>query len=73
MSMPLDCGGCSPASCCLTARPWFPVEERHPEDPYQEFARIFYDPRNRLGYWGARAAPATRARARVTRTRGNDA
>ncbi len=72
MSMPERCRMCSTTSCCISWQPPLPVEERHPEDPYQEFARIFYDPRNRLAYWGATSAPATRARARIARTRVRD-
>ncbi len=71
--MPQRCQLCSSTSCCISWQPPLPVEERYPEDPYQEFARIFYDPRNRLAYWGVTVAPATRARARIARTRGNDA
>ncbi len=73
MTMPHRCQLCSAVSCCVVWQPPLPVEELIPEEPYQEFARIFYDPRNRLAYWGATSAPATRARARIARTRGNDA
>lgn len=72
MSMPGRCQLCSAVSCCVAWQPPLPVEERIPEEPYQEFARLFPDPRNRLGYWGATTSPATRARARIARTRGND-
>lgn len=69
MTMPQRCQLCSSVSCCATWQPPLPVEMRLPEAPYQEFARLFPDPRNRLGYWGGTVVPATRARARVARTR----
>ncbi len=66
MAMPHRCQLCSAASCCVTWQPPLPVEARLPEEPYQEFARLFPDPRNRLAFWGV---TVTRARARIARTR----
>lgn len=66
MTMPVRCRWCSAASCCVTWQPSFPVEERLLEEPYQQFARLFPDPRNRLAFWGV---TVTRARARIARTR----
>ncbi len=65
-TMPARCQWCSAASCCVTWQPPIEEEEPIPEEPYQEFARLYPDPRNRLAYW---RYVATRARARITRTR----
>ncbi len=64
--MPAACRLCSSAWCCVASQPFVPKHEREPEEFYQEFARLYPDPRNRLVYWGV---TVTRARARVARTR----
>ena len=64
--MPARCQLCSAVSCCVVWQLRLSELEVLPEEPYQEFARLFPDPRNRLGFWGA---TVTRARARIARTR----
>ncbi len=72
MSMPPRCSSCSSTFCCVTWQPLLPLEVEELEDVQEELG-IWLDPESIL-YWTRSGdyQSATRARARVARTRGND-
>ncbi len=65
--MPSRCNSCSSTSCCISWQPPLPVEWE-PLDPDAWYWDQLYNPQRYLPFWSA-----TRARARVTRTREDDA
>ncbi len=72
---PLRCQTCSSTSCCIaTSRPSscevVPLEMK--VDVNEHIAQMMDDP-GTVWYWQLIHGSATRARARVARTRGNDA
>ena len=76
MDQPARCNSCSSTSCCIArTRPSSdeeaPLEARVLEDVNDHIVDMMDDP-STLWYWQLVYGVATRARARVARTRGND-
>ncbi len=76
MEQPARCNSCSSTSCCIArTRPSSyeeaPLEARVPIDVNDHIVEMMDDP-GTLWYWQLVYGVATRARARVARTRGND-
>ncbi len=76
MEQPARCNSCSTTSCCiartrLSSNEEVPLEARVPEDVNDHIVDMMDDP-GTLWYWQLVYGVATRARARVARTRGND-
>ncbi len=73
MTMPQRCQMCSSTSCCVTWQPPLPVENYVPVDEDAWYWDILVNPRRYLPYYSDRKyVSATRARARVMRTREGD-
>ena len=76
MEQPARCNSCSSTSCCIArTRPSSyeeaPLEARVLGDVNDHIVDLMDDPSS-LWYWQLVYGVATRARARVARTRGND-
>ena len=76
MEQPVRCNSCSSTSCCIAGtRTSFydqaPLEARVLSDGKDDIVEKMDDPSS-LWYWQLVYGVATRARARVARTRGND-
>ena len=63
MPMPARCNSCCSTHCCVTSRPWVPVEEPEEDIDRNPASYLPYWSRDHLFYWlRVRARASERAR-----------